>query len=429
VRYAAAIENLFALQARGMRMGIERMRDALRFRGLTELAFPIVQIAGTNGKGSVSAMVASGLLAAGYRTGLFTSPHLHRFTERFRIDGRPLGTREVARRSQQLLAAFAGAAAPEVSFFELSTLLAVEAFRDHGCEVAVIEVGLGGRLDATTALPAQLSVITRIALDHTQLLGNTLPKIAREKAGIIRRGVPVIVGAREPGVLRAIGAQARRMAAPMRIVDRDFRALPSGRGERVAFVAGAERVGPLRLALQGKHQHDNAALAFAALLALREQGFRIPGRALRHALSKADWPARLERVPGRPALLLDAAHNVDGCRALAEFLASGTPRAERPRVLIFGAMLDKDYPQMLALLAPQIDQVIYLQPRIERAAPAAELQRVLPGFAARDAADALRRARRAAGSGGLVVVAGSIFLVAELRARVLHVPSDPLIRM
>ena len=117
---------------------------------------------------------------------------------------------------------------PKFSFFELSTLLAIEAFRDHGCEVAVIEVGLGGRLDATTALPAQLSVITRIALDHTQLLGDTLPKIAREKAGIIRRGVPVIVGAREPGVLRAIGAQARRMAAPMRILDRDFRALASG---------------------------------------------------------------------------------------------------------------------------------------------------------------------------------------------------------
>jgi dihydrofolate synthase / folylpolyglutamate synthase len=426
VRYEAAIERLFALQARGMRMGIERMRDGLRFRGLTELAFPIVQVAGTNGKGSVSAMVASGLSAAGYRTGLFTSPHLHRFTERFRIDGQPLGTREVARRSQQLLAAFGGADAPEVSFFELSTLLAVEAFRDHRCQVAVIEVGLGGRLDATTALPAQLSVITRIALDHTQLLGDTLPKIAREKAGIIRRGVPVIVAAREPGVLRAIGAQARRMAAPMRVLDRDFRALPSARGQRVAFVAGAERLGPLRLALSGKHQHDNAAVAFATLLALREQGFRIPVPALRHALSKADWPARLERVPGRPALLFDAAHNVDGCRALAEFLAS---RTSRPRVLIFGAMQDKDYPKMLALLAPHIDQAIYLQPRIERAAPPAELQRVLPGLAARDAADALRRAKRAAGSGGLVVVAGSIFLVAELRARVLHLPSDPLIRM
>ena len=185
----------------------------------------------------------------------------------------------------------------------------------------------------------------------------------------------------------------------------------------------------MRLALLGRHQHDNAAVAFATLLALREQGFRIPARALRRALTQADWPARLERIAGRPAFLLDAAHNVDGCRALAEFLASPTQRAERPRVLIFGAMQDKDYPHMLALLAPQIDQVIYLQPRIERAAPTADLQRVLPGFAACDAADALRRARRAAGSGGLVVVAGSIFLVAELRARVLHLPSDPLIRM
>jgi dihydrofolate synthase / folylpolyglutamate synthase len=248
-------------------------------------------------------------------------------------------------------------------------------------------------------------------------------------------------------VLRAIGAQARRQAAPMRIIERDFRAgvstrdfragvstraLPtrqSARPERVLFSAGDQRLGPLRLALLGQHQHDNAAVAFAALLALREQGFRLPQRALRHALTKADWPARLERVPGHPALLLDAAHNVDGCRALAEFLATRTRRAERPRVLIFGAMQDKDYPHMLQLLAPQIDQVIYLRPRIARALAPEELQRVLPGYAARDAADALRRAKRAAGSGGLVVVAGSIFLVAELRARILHVPSDPLIRM
>ncbi|HEY2735489.1 MAG TPA: bifunctional folylpolyglutamate synthase/dihydrofolate synthase, partial [Polyangiales bacterium] len=178
MRYRDAIERLFALQARGMRMGIERMQDALRFRALTDLPFAIVQVAGTNGKGSVSAMVAEGLRAAGHRTGLFTSPHLHRFTERIRIDGQPIGTREAARRSHQLLNHFAEPGAPEVSFFELSTLMAVDAFRDHRCEVAVIEVGLGGRLDATTALPAQLSVITQIALDHTQILGDTLPKIA-----------------------------------------------------------------------------------------------------------------------------------------------------------------------------------------------------------------------------------------------------------
>ena len=221
MRYAAAIEKLFALQARGMRMGIERMRDALRFRGLTELGaadrpgrrhqWQRFGVRDDRRRSWRRPAIAPGCSP---RRTCTASPSASASTV-----GRSARARRRAaanscwRRSPD-------AAAPEVSFFELSTLLAVEAFRDHGCQVAVIEVGLGGRLDATTALPAQLSVITRIALDHTQLLGDTLPKIAREKAGIIRRGVPVIVGAREPSVLRAIGAQARRMAAPMRLVDR-----------------------------------------------------------------------------------------------------------------------------------------------------------------------------------------------------------------
>jgi dihydrofolate synthase/folylpolyglutamate synthase len=426
VRYEVAIQRLFALQARGMRMGIERMQDALRFRNIAQPRFPLIQVAGTNGKGSVSVMIAAGLRAAGYRTGLFTSPHLHRFTERVCIDGRPLGTREAAHRIAELLELFDTAGAPDVSFFELSTLLAIEAFRDHGCDVAVLEVGLGGRLDATTALPASLSVITRIAHDHMHMLGKTLPKIAAEKAGIIRHGVRVIVGSRAPAAQRVIAAQARRMSAPLDLIERDFRCVPSRDRERVTFEAGAIRLRAVRLALAGEHQRDNAALAFTALLRLRDQGFRVPMRAVRHALTSVRWPARLETVPGRPRVLLDAAHNPDGCRALASFLAH---EERRPRVLIFGVLEDKDYPNMLRVLAPCFDHVIYVQPSIPRAMPASALQRVLPGVAARGVTEALRSARRAAGSGGLVVVAGSIFVVAELRARLLHVASDPFIRL
>jgi dihydrofolate synthase/folylpolyglutamate synthase len=425
VRYDVAIEKLFALQARGMRMGIERMHDALRYRNLAQPALPLIQVAGTNGKGSVSVMIAAGLQAAGYRTGLFTSPHLHRFTERIRIDGRPLALREAARRIAELLRVFEAPDAPDVSFFELSTLLAIEAFRDHRCQVAVIEVGLGGRLDATSALPASLSVITNIAHDHMQMLGGTLTKIAAEKAGIIRRGVPVIVGSRTPAAQRVIRARASRMAAPLQLIERDFRCVPGAAG-RVAFEVGEVRVDAVRLALSGRHQHDNAAVAVAALVQLRAQGLRIPLHALRHALTRVSWPARLELLPGRPRILLDAAHNTDGCRALGEFL-TGEPR--RPRVLIFGALLDKEYRKMLRLLAPHFDRVVYVQANMPRALPTSQLQRALPGTAARNAAEALRLARRAAGSGGMVVIAGSIFVVAELRARLLRVGSDPLIRL
>jgi dihydrofolate synthase/folylpolyglutamate synthase len=432
MRYATAIAKLFALQARGMRPGIERMRAALEFRGIDpdRLPFLVIQVAGTNGKGSVSAMLELGLRRAGRRTGLFTSPHLHRFSERVRIDGQPLSTRETSRKIAELLRFSRSRGAPELSFFELTTLLAIEAFREHACDVVVLEVGLGGRLDSTTALGADLSVITRIALDHTQLLGGTLAKIAREKAGIIRRGVPVIVGVRSPAALRVILAQAQRMAAPVRLIDRDFsvRVVRSNarRGQTdsappVTITLPGRSLTALRLGLAGEHQRDNAALAAAALHELE-----LPSRALRAALQDTRWPARLETLPGQPAVLLDAAHNPDGCAALATYLAT---RAERPRVLVFGVMADKDHALMLKLLAAEVETFVFCQPRLPRATPATELARARPGLIASSPAQGLRLARRAAGSGGLVIVAGSIFLVAELRARILRIASDPLIRL
>jgi dihydrofolate synthase/folylpolyglutamate synthase len=428
VRYGDAITRLYALSARGMRVGIERMQDGLAHRGLgpNELRVPFIQVAGTNGKGSVSSMLAAGLRAAGYKTGLYSSPHLHRFTERVRIDGEPISTREAARRITELLAWADEPGAPELSFFELSTLLAVESFRDHRCDVAVIEVGLGGRLDATTALPASLSVITRIALDHEQILGNTLEEIAREKAGIIRPGVPVIVGARGASVQRVIRARAREQGAKLSMIERDFRATPAREPGHVGFSLSSRKIKPVQLGLLGEHQHDNAAVAVAALDALTALGLPVPETAIRRGLRDVRWPARMERCAGRPALLFDAAHNPDGCEALARYLAR---EKKKPRVLVFGAMADKNYARMLEILAKQVEHVVYVVPKLARAATHAQLQACVPGAAARSAGDALARARAAAGGGGLIICAGSIFAVSELRARALKLPSDPLIRM
>lgn len=419
------------------------MRAGLAYRGLPAASLPpMIQIAGTNGKGSVSAMLASALSAAGYRTGLFTSPHLHRFTERIQIDGQPLATREAARRIGELLAAFGQPGAPFVSFFELSTLMAAEVFRDHGCDVAVMEVGLGGREDATNALPGVLTIITRIAFDHEHMLGRTLSEIAYAKAGIIKSRVPLIVGSRAREALQVIRATAREQKAPARYIGHDFesRSVRGGQVEftvgarrvgsvqrgRVALRVGVRRIGPVRLGLPGVHQHDNAACAVAALVELRELGFRVSDRAIVTGLRKVRWPARLERVAGRPSYLLDAAHNPDGCAALAEFLHA---QPERPRVLVFGVMQDKDYPSMLRSLASEVDAVFYARPRLPRAEHPRELKRVIEGVGTRSVEEALRKARRRAGPRGLVVVAGSIFLVAEARAKLLRVPTDPLIRM
>ncbi len=427
MRYEEAIARLFAMQSRGIRLGRSRMAAALALRGHPERGQCYLQVAGTNGKGSISAMLAACLQQAGYRTGLYTSPHLQRYVERVRIDGRPLAEREAAARISELLDAFARKGAPETTFFELTTLLALEAFRDHGCDVVVLEVGLGGRLDATSAVTPRVSVISSIALDHTRILGDSLAAIAREKAGIAKRGVPLVSGVREPEARRVIAARARRVGAPTWQIDRDFAWTPAARPGRFDVRIGTHVLPGLRTRLRGEHQQHNAACAVAALWRLRETGIRVPESAIRRGLLRVRWPGRLERVGRRPAFLFDAAHNLDGCRSLARYLdAVGRPGS---RVLVFGAMADKQYGEMLRVLAPHVDRIFFSPPPMPRSASHAQLRRFATGVRTRDVRDAIARARRAAGPRGEVLVAGSIFLVAEARAHVLGTRRDPLIRM
>jgi dihydrofolate synthase / folylpolyglutamate synthase len=427
-RYAAALARLYALQSRGIRMGASRMRAGLSFRGRPDRGQRFVLVGGTNGKGSVSAMIAACLSHAGYRTGLFTSPHMHRYAERVRIDGRPLSEREATLRIEDLLAAFGRRGAPDTTFFELTTLLAIEAFRDHQCDIAVLEVGLGGRLDATNAVAPLASVITRVALDHMHVLGDTVAEIAREKAGILKRGVPAVIGVRDTSALRPILARARRAGVPLSLIGRDFDAVTGRTARDFGVRVGRRVLADLRIRLAGDHQRENAACAVAALSLLRGAGLATSDADVRAGLLRVRWPGRLERIAGRPAFLFDAAHNADGCEALARHLERGAGRAAR-RVLVFGAMADKQYPQMLHRLAPLVDRIVYSPPNAPRAASHAQLRAVVPGAHARSAADAIARARRAAGHDGLVIVAGSIFLVAEARAHVLGLRSDPAIRM
>jgi dihydrofolate synthase / folylpolyglutamate synthase len=426
--YAQALERLYSLQTRGVRLGLDRVKRGLALRGNPEKNLKIIQVAGTNGKGSVAAMIDACLRAAGYRCGLFTSPHLHRFVERIRVNGRPFAQRQARARIIDLLRTFQGPGVPELTFFELTTILALEVFHDRGCDFVVLEVGLGGRLDATTAAPAMLSVITHLAYDHTELLGTSIASIAREKAAIMRAGTPAIIGRCPAPARRVIRSRARALAAPCFWIDRDFSFVASERHGRWDARVGEVVVPDIPVALNGKHQLDNAVCAVAALVHLRSMGVEVPRSAIRRGIATVKWPGRLELMPGKPSFLFDAAHNPDGCCVLISYLAQ---RAEGKanRVLIFGAMRDKDYRSMLALLAPNFGAVFYAQPALPRAATTSELQKVKPGVAAKSIDDALARAKRRAGADGLVVAAGSIFLMSEVRARVLNLPSDPLIRM
>ena len=421
-RYPEALRWLYGLESRGIKLGLDRIAEAAEIRGHPERTLRYVHVAGTNGKGSVAAMLESVLRAAGYRTGQFASPHLQRYVERVRIDGRPISEREAANRIEELRA---DTRLPPLSFFEYTTLLAFEAFRDACCDIVVLEVGLGGRLDSTNIVTPEASVITNISLEHQRILGDTLAKIAREKAGVLKPGVPCIVGARGTSVRRAISARASALHSPLRWIDHDFESEWHDRSLSVRV--GDRQWTGLRLGLRGDYQGDNAACALATLVELGECGFDVSNEHIRTGLKRAKWPGRLEWHGGHPAFLFDAAHNATGCETLARYL----DEREFPGrvVLLFGAMRDKDHRRMLAAFDGRVDRRIYTAPEIDRSEPPGRLAKLRDGTVARSVRDAVARAKRAAGPNGLVVTAGSIFLVSEVRALVKNVRSDPPIAL
>ncbi len=398
------------------------MLAAAEVRGHPEREVRYVHVAGTNGKGSVSTMVESVLRTAGYRTGQFASPHLQRYVERIRIGGRPISEREAAIRIENLRA---DGRLPPLSFFEYTTLLAFEAFRDAQCEIVVLEVGLGGRLDSTNIVTPDVSVITNISLEHQRILGDTLAKIAREKAGVLKPGVPCVVGARAKSARRAIGGRARTVGAPVRWIDRDF--APTWNGKRLSVRVGDREWDGLKLGLRGSYQADNAACALATLVELGARGFEVSDDDVRTGFRRAKWPGRLEWHRGTPAFLFDAAHNASGCGTLARYLDNVAFPGRV--VLLFGAMRDKDHRRMLAAFDGKVERRIYAAPSVYRSEHPERLARIRPGTVARSVRDAVARAKRAAGPNGLVVTAGSIFLVSEARALVKNVRTDPPIAM
>lgn len=428
MQYADALASLYALQGRGARLGLQRVKRALELRGHPERGVPFIHVAGTNGKGSVARMLEAILRRAGYRTGLFTSPHLHRFTERVRIAGREIGPGEVVRRWQQLQPFLQTPGAPELTFFEVTTLMALESFRYHECDVVILEVGLGGRLDSTNAVPSELAVITRIARDHVHILGDSIAGIAKEKAGILHRGAAAVIGVGQEEARRAIRARASRLKVRAWWMPQDFGWEDGSRATRFDVVVQGRRLRDLQLRLQGRYQRHNAACAVAAALRLQQDGWHVEEQAIRAGLKATRWPGRLERLRRHPEIWLDAAHNQDGSEALAVHLQARRA-TRRPIVVVFGTMSDKDSAGMLAALAKAADRFVFTRPPMPRATPPSELRRLQKGAMARNVAHALARATRIAGPDGVVAVAGSIYLVAEARAQLLGIRADPPIRM
>ncbi len=399
---ASALGELYARVPLGMRLGLDAMNAACDAAGHPERAFECVHVAGTNGKGSVCAMVESIARAAGKKTGLYTSPHLVKLSERIRVNGEPL-----ADDALEAVLGRALAIGSDLSFFETLTLAAFLAFRDAGVDLAVIEVGIGGRLDATNVIPSpRVTAITRIAFDHMDKLGDTLVAIAREKAGIAKAGAPMVVGAVEPGARAAIEEVAR--AAGATTID----ALEAD--DPLHGAAPDERT----FRLLGAHQACNRAVASRVV-----QLLGIDGATVLRGFKAARWPGRLERIETKDGpYLLDGAHNPDGATALARYLGSLPPGDV---TLVFGALADKAWPEMLDLLAPAATHRVYVAPQGRAAAAPSELAARHPGVVAEDVPASLARARSLAGSRGVVVVCGSLYLVGEARAVLLGLERDP----
>ncbi|HXY54486.1 MAG TPA: folylpolyglutamate synthase/dihydrofolate synthase family protein [Nitrospirota bacterium] len=426
--YQNTIDYLFGLQKHGIKLALANSHTLMQVMGDPHKKFRSVHIAGTNGKGSTSAFLADVLRAAGYRVGLYTSPHLVSFTERIRIDNVQISEQKVVALAQRVrdgyrgVPAADGAGALTPTFFEVTTAMAFTWFAEESVDIAVIEVGMGGRMDSTNVITPLVSVITNIDLEHTEFLGDTLESIAREKAGIIKPGVPVITGVAQPKVIEVIEREAASKRTPVYRLTKDF-LLKNVRHDRTQvfdYQGMRASYNNVRITMHGRYQVDNASLAIAAAECMEVSGIILSEPALRLGLERAQWEGRLERVGRRPDIYLDGAHNPASAKMLAGAVQE-MKSAYRRLVLIIGILGDKDYRGILAELVPLAERVIVTRPQYSRAmdvqALASEVQRLHSAVVtAETVGDAIAMARQTAGADDLILVTGSLYVVGEARS-------------
>jgi dihydrofolate synthase/folylpolyglutamate synthase len=412
--YQASLDFLFNLEKSGIKLGLDRTYSLLAAIGDPHRRFKSIHIAGTNGKGSVACFLNSILFHNGFRTGLFTSPHLVDYRERIRTDGRAISRAELTDLVSQLASPIVETGA---SYFEATTALAFEHFARKDAEVAAVEVGMGGRLDSTNVIEPLASCITSIDFDHTKYLGKTLSRIAGEKAGIIKGGVPVVCGKlskQASSKINEIGAQKGSTVFEIgrHATFRPLRMDLSGSTLEYHGLSGGRVVD---IATPGLHQMTNAATALLVVEVLKERGFSIGDQAIGAGLRSAFWPGRLQVLRRRPLVVCDAAHNVSGARLLARSLNDLGLKSD---VIVFGVLRDKDYPKMLSLLARCSDRFVLTRPESKRALPIWKLKEAARELRVKHKATAsvpkaLDLARDECGSDGTIVICGSLYMIGE----------------
>ncbi len=435
MNYDESLKYLFSLgrelaaptQAAAAKFDLENISTLAEALDHPERRYRSIHIAGTNGKGSTAAFTESILRTAGIKTGLYTSPHLERINERIRVNGEEISDEEFAQsftRIQALIEELLaqGKLRAHPTFFEVVTALAFEHFARAGVEFAIFEVGLGGRLDATNIVTPEVSVITHVDFDHENFLGHSLADIAREKAGIVKHGVPVVMAAQRPEAREAILNRAAELDAVVCESDKAF--FP----ENVSVADGCVRASVVNVKdgtrvrvapnLRGRFQLGNAVNAIAVVETLRTRGEKVGDAAIEQGIANAVWPGRIEKLQSKPDIYLDGAHNPSAARELANFLSENF---EGRRVtLLFAAMRDKAVDEIAGVLFPHAEEVIFTQPKISRAISAAQLAEMAGEYAGRfrvipDAQEAFEEALAGAKLDEAIFVTGSLYLVGELR--------------
>jgi dihydrofolate synthase/folylpolyglutamate synthase len=424
--YPETLDYLFALHRFGVKLGLEAITNLLQRLDHPQRQYPTLHIGGTNGKGSSAAMVAAMLQAGGYRVGLYTSPHLVDFRERLRVQDEDISEAQVC----ELTARIRCVADPlgTHTFFEITTAMAFQYFLDQHVDIAVIEVGLGGRYDATNVLEPLGVLITGIGFDHEMYLGHTLPEIAREKAGIIHHLVPVVLGEMPDSVQPVFETISQQYDAPLYQYGQDFSVSETSpttftyRGLRDTIIG-------LQTNLLGRHQMSNAGCALALLESATAERFPLAVEAIKFGLQHVRWKGRLEIVQHDPMVILDGAHNLLGAGVLFDFLqAQHHHCSDRKIIVVLGMMQDKHHADYIQIIFPLIDTLILTQPSMSRAATVDDLRKVVPRgdveiLAIADPCDAYSQALKMASPSDLICVTGSLFLVGEVLQHLTRPPS------
>jgi len=414
---AQALAWVFDLQKFGVKFGLSSTLDLLARLDLPYQEGRYLHIAGTNGKGSVAAILSAVLTRAGYPAGLFTSPHLVSFQERLRLRDREITADRLLALINRVRAVVDQREPP--TFFEFATGMAFLYFLEEKADPIILETGMGGRLDATNIVQPLLSVITNISRDHQDYLGRGLLAIAAEKAGIIKEKTPLITYARQPSVLELFRRRCRELEAPLYLGGVEFRTRGTS-GGRFGYQGMNRVMADLTLSLRGRHQYRNAAVSLAVLELLEQRGWAIGETAIREGLANTRWPGRLEQVAQDRRILLDGAHNPDAALSLAQALKSRPSRGNGRLFLVMGIMADKDVDAILARLLPLAHLVIFTQPRYFRAAATTDLARRAQAYDLEviqvpRVSEAIRRAQALAGPRDRIVITGSLFTVGEAK--------------